>query len=73
MCEICGFTECPAGCPNAELKDIGVCEVCGEPIYAGQKYIKPNGLYHIDCLSELTGAEICEVFDYSVMECSCDD
>lgn len=33
MCEICGFTDCPARCPNYNHKIIAFCEKCGERIY----------------------------------------
>lgn len=39
MCDICRFTVCPSGCPNApEPPLFADCEECGEHIYDGDEY-----------------------------------
>ena len=31
MCAVCGFSQCPGGCPNAPAKkESSVCPVCGK-------------------------------------------
>ena len=42
MCEVCGYAECPAGCPNAEPKVACLCWNCGEMIYVGDTIYKIN-------------------------------
>lgn len=61
-----GFTCCPfcgcskghkAGCPNEEeehlTEKVGVCEICGNPIYTGDLVFKYDGLqFHEGCFKD---------------------
>lgn len=54
MCEYCRQFTCPAGCPNAEVKAVAVCEKCGDDIVAGEGYYEYFGNhYHEDCFEEV--------------------
>lgn len=43
MCEVCRYSVCPGGCPNAPEPPVySECWECGEKIYDGDEY------YHLD-------------------------
>ncbi len=75
MCEICRRSPCDARCPNApEPRAIYKCEYCGEGITSGEKYLEYNGeYYHLDCIEEMSGDEIAEMFGCSVETADEDD
>jgi len=54
MCEICHYTPCLSGCPNApEPPSIGQCKFCGEDIQVGEEYFEYDGKkYHEECFSD---------------------
>ena len=42
-CEICQHENHIVGCPYYEGKHLSHCDVCGEFIYEGEKYLENNG------------------------------
>lgn len=38
MCDVCFQNPCDRRCPNADIKTIGVCEVCKGDLYAEETY-----------------------------------
>ena len=51
-CEICQHENHIVGCPCYEGKHLSHCDVCGEFIYEGEKYLENNGgdLVHLECI-----------------------
>ena len=51
-CEICQHENHIVGCPYYEGKHLSHCDVCGEFIYEGEKYLENNGgdLVHLECI-----------------------
>ncbi|MDL2235293.1 hypothetical protein LJC07_03965 [Christensenellaceae bacterium OttesenSCG-928-L17] len=80
MCELCLRSPCADGCPDAPGKyidEIGTCEHCKNPIYAGddsysgEDYVDIGGsYYHYDCLGVRM---LLEKLDIMVQEARIDD
>ena len=63
MCEECFYTVCPPACPNApEPAAVCACDICFEPIRAGEAYIEtPHGGKICDeCIDDLTVSDVLE-------------
>lgn len=70
MCSLCGAINGHLpGCPEAPDVEVGTCELCGDPIYAGEPIYKtPDGdMCHADCV-EMNALEILESLGYSYRE-----
>lgn len=55
-CQYCLQTKCPPGCPNyVPPKPSGYCDVCGEGIYKGDKYLENDDgkISHYDCFDNM--------------------
>lgn len=54
-CEICQHENHIVGCPYYEGKHLSHCDVCGEFIYEGEKYLENNGgdLVHLECIQSI--------------------
>lgn len=70
MCYVCHQSTCSPTCPNAEEpKSVGECEYCGFSIRLTEddEFIEVDGkMYHLDCLSDMAGNEIAELFDLEI-------
>lgn len=67
MCNYCLMSKCPPGCPNYEPpKASYYCDVCGESIYDGDKYIiNDNGEYaHWECVDY--AIDLVKFLDYEI-------
>ena len=62
MCSICGYSTCPAGCPNADDPPaVYNCEICGESIVVGDEYVDLDGeKFHRECFEDLDTGELME-------------
>lgn len=58
-CEICQHENHIVGCPYYEGKHLSHCDVCGEFIYEGEKYLENNGgdLVHLECIQRREAIE----------------
>lgn len=54
-CEICQHENHIFGCPYYKGKHLSCCDVCGEFIYEGEKYLENNGgdLVHLECIQDI--------------------
>ena len=74
MCNSCGGP-CSYRCPYAgEPRTVFVCDICGNPIYVGEKYLKLEGVCaHTECFKDLDIGEMAEYIGGEVKEASNDD
>ncbi len=63
-CSFCGRASGHvAGCPNereeeSTIEKVGICEICGDPIYTGDEIIRYDGqIWHSECFNDEYGAE----------------
>lgn len=56
MCDVCGSTiGHKRGCPedDSEPEYVGYCDICEEPIEAGERYFEVEGVKsHYDCFTD---------------------
>ena len=53
MCEYCGRSICPSGCPNAEVKVVCLCANCGHEIYENEECYDFDGeMWCEDCVRD---------------------
>ena len=75
MCSICGYSTCPAGCPNADDPPaVYNCEICGESIVVGDEYVDLDGeKFHRECFEDLDTGELMEYIGGSIRTANEDD
>lgn len=69
MCAICHHNPCPASCPNAPDRVVGVCAICRQRIYTSEPgFIVDGEAYHAECLDGLGTRGQLELFGHDVAE-----
>mgnify|MGYP002522012966 FL=1 len=72
MCALCRQTPCDPRCPNApEPQGVMNCDMCGEPIFEGDRCIKDgSGAICEDCAKNLSVIDFMEIvgYDWDIMQ-----
>lgn len=69
MCDECRMHPCHPRCPNApEPRALFVCDECGLNITVEDNYMTmPKGRhFHIDCITDMNGEKVAELFGAEV-------
>lgn len=70
MCSVCWQIPCHPRCPNApEPEPVKECSVCGDGIFAGDKfYDGPDGAICESCIEDLSVRDFIELIGESLSE-----